>query len=184
MHVFLEYLPLVVFFIVNKFSDIYWATGSLIFTSGLQILYYFIKKEKIPTRNWVILGFLTFFGGLTIFFHDDAFIKWKVTVINELFALTLLVSYYAFNNNIIKRMLEDSLTLPDNIWRNLNLAWAAFFASCGLLNYYIAFNFELETWVNFKVFGLIGLTFIFAICSMLSIYRYLPTDEEEEKNSK
>lgn len=178
MHVVLEYIPLVIFFVVNKFADIYWATGSLIATSALQILYYVIKKQKVPTRNWVIMGLLSVFGGLTIFFHDDTFIKWKVTVINELFALALLISYYVFNNNIIKRFLSESLTLPDPIWAKLNLAWAVFFALCGLLNYYIAFNFELETWVNFKVFGLTGLTLTFAIGSILSLYKYMPKDDD------
>ncbi|MGB0936006.1 MAG: septation protein A [Colwellia sp.] len=180
MNVVLEYLPLVVFFVVNKFYDIYWATGALIVTSGIHMLYFVIKKEKIPTRHWVVLGILVFFGGLTIFFHNDAFIKWKVTVINELFALVLLISHYGFKNNIIKRLLEGNLPdLPNKVWNKLNLAWATFFALCGLLNYYIAFNFELEVWVNFKVFGLTGLTFAFTIISMLYLSRYFPQDEAD-----
>jgi intracellular septation protein len=180
MHVIFEYIPLITFFIVNKFYDIYWATGALIVTSGFQILYYLVKKEKVPTRHWVVLGLLVFFGGLTIFFHNDAFIKWKVTVINELFALVLLISHYGFKNNLMKKLLKKNLPeLPNKVWEKLNLAWACFFAVCGLVNYYVAFNFELETWVNFKVFGLTGLTFAFTILSMLSLYRYFPQDEEE-----
>lgn len=179
MHLFFEYIPLIIFFIVNKFTDIYWATGSLIATSALQILYYFIKKEKVPTRNWIFFGLMAVFGGLTIFLHDDAFIKWKVTIINEFFALALLVSYYGFNKNIIKQFLSESLTLPEPVWVKLNLAWAALFALLGALNLYVAFNYDLETWVNFKVFGLTGVTFIFAIGSILSLYKYLPQEGEE-----
>jgi len=182
MKALLEYLPLVIFYVVWKFADLYWATGSLIVTSALQILYYVIQKKPVPTRNWVFFGLIAVFGGLTIFMHDDAFLKWKVTIINEFFAIALLVSHYIFKKNIIKQFLGESLTLPDNIWTRLNFAWAMFFATCGLLNLYIAFNFELDVWVNFKVFGLTGLTFIFAIGSVFSLYKYMPQDEEENKN--
>ncbi len=179
MHAFFEYAPLVIFYVIYEFVDIYWATSSLILTSALQILYYVIKKEKVPTRNWVFFGLIAGFGGLTIFLHDATFLKWKVTIINMFFAITLLVSNHLFNKNIIKQFLSESLTLPENIWTKLNLSWALFFAFCALLNLYIAFNFELETWVNFKVFGLTGLTFTFAIGSIFSLYKYLPQDEDK-----
>lgn len=179
MHAVFEYIPLIIFFIVNKFADIYWATGSLIITSALQILYYFIKKEKVPTRNWIFFGLIAVFGGLTIFLHDESFIKWKVTIINEFFALALLISYYGFGKNIIKQFLSESLTLPEPVWVKLNLAWATLFALLGALNLYVAFNFDLETWVNFKVFGLTGITLIFAVGSIFSLYKYLPKEDEE-----
>jgi len=179
MHVILEYIPLIVFLLFYKFADLYWATGSLIVTSALQILYYLIKKEKVPVRNWIFFALIAVFGGLTIFFHDDTFIKWKVTIINAFFAMALLISQYVFKKNIIKQFLSESLTLPEPIWIKLNVAWAVFFALCGALNLYVAFNFELDTWVNFKVFGLTGLTLAFAVGSILSLYKYLPKDDEE-----
>ena len=74
------------------------------------------------------------------------------------------------------------MTLPENIWARLNLAWAGFFLFCGVLNIYVAYSFELETWVNFKVFGLTALTFIFAISSILFVYKYLPQEEDEQAN--
>jgi|JQIA01.1.fsa_nt_gb intracellular septation protein A len=179
MRAVLEYIPLVVFLLFYKFADLYWATGSLIVTSALQILYYLIKKEKVPTRNWIFFGLIAVFGGLTIFFHDDTFIKWKVTIINEFFAIALLVSQYIFKKNIIKQFLAESLTLPEPIWVKLNLAWAIFFALCGALNLYIAFNFDLDTWVNFKVFGLTGLTLAFAVGTIFSLHKYLPKDNDD-----
>jgi len=179
MHAALEYIPLIIFFIVNKYADIYWATGSLIATSALQILYYFIKKEKVPTRNWIFFGLIAVFGGLTIFLHDDAFIKWKVTIINELFAVVLIISYYGFKKNLIKQFLSESLTLPEPVWVKLNLAWAGLFALLGALNLYVAFNYDLETWVNFKVFGLTGITLAFAVGSIFSLYKYLPKESDE-----
>jgi len=174
-----EFIPLIIFFVFYKFVDIYWATGSLIITSALQILYFYFKKEKIPTKYWVFFGIIAVFGSLTIFFHDDAFIKWKVTVINGFFAIALLISQYVFKKNLIKQFLSEALTLPENIWSKLNLAWAGFFALCGALNLYIAFNFEQDTWVNFKVFGLTGLTFVFAIGSIMALYKYLPQDNDK-----
>jgi len=151
----------------------------LIITSALQILYYYIKKEKVPTRNWIFFGLIAVFGGLTIFLHDDAFIKWKVTIINEFFALALVISYYVFNKNIIKQFLSESITLPEPVWVKLNLAWAIFFSFCGILNWYVAFNYDLETWVNFKVFGLTGLMFTFSIVTILFLNKYM-TDENED----
>lgn len=181
MHAFLEYIPLVIFFVFYKFADIYWATGSLIVASAIQISYYLIKKQPVPKRNLVFFGLIAVFGGLTIYLHDDTFLKWKVTIIQGFFAIALIVSQKLFNKNIIKEFLGEALTLPEEIWNILNLSWAIFFATCGLLNWYIAFNFSLETWVNFKVFGLTALTFVFAIGSVLSLHKYMPDDSEEEK---
>jgi len=179
MHAVLEYLPLIIFFVVSKFADIYWATASLIVTSALQILYYVIKKEKIPTRNWVFFGLIIVFGGLTIFLQNDLFLKWKVTIINGLFSIALIVSYYGFKKNIIKQFLSESLTLPEPIWVKLNLAWSGLFALLAILNLYVAFNYDLDTWVNFKVFGLTGITLVFAIGSIFSLYKYLPQEDDE-----
>ncbi|KGJ90082.1 septation protein A [Colwellia psychrerythraea] len=179
MQLFIEYFPLLVFFIINLIAGIYWATGSLIIAAFVQIFYYKFKKEKIPGKQWIIFSLIVVFGGLTIYLQDDAFLKWKVTIINAFFAGALLVSNIFFKKNIIKEFLSESLSLPDNIWSRLNLAWALFFLFCSALNYYIAFNFALDTWVNFKVFGLTGLMFLFSITSVLFLYKYLPIEEVE-----
>ncbi len=182
MKIFFEYIPLIAFLITYKLTDgdIYWATGTLIVASALQMLYYLVRKEKIPTQHLVVFFVVLIFGGLTIFFKNDAFIKWKVTIINGFFAAGLLVSYYGFKKNLIKKFLSDAMTLPEHIWARLNLAWAGFFLFCGGLNLYVAYNFALETWVNFKVFGLTSLTFIFAISSILFVYKYLPQEDDEQ----
>jgi len=179
MHALFEYLPLVVFFILFKAVDIYWATGSLIILAGLQIIYYLIKKEPIPQRTLIFFVLIAVFGGLTIFMHDETFLKWKVTIINLFFAIALIISDKVFNKNIIKNFLGEALTLPEKIWGKLNLAWAIFFAFCAVLNWYVAFNFDLDTWVNFKVFGLTGLMFVFSIGSVLMLSKYLPEDEDD-----
>ncbi len=183
MHLFLEYFPLVIFFVVNSIAGIYWATGSLIVAACIQIIYFKIKKEKIPAKQWIIFGLIVVFGGLTIYLQNDAFLKWKVTIINTFFAGALIVSNSFFNKNIIKEFLGESLSLPDNIWSRLNLAWALFFLFCAGLNYYVAFSYDLDTWVNFKVFGLTGLMFVFSITSILLLYKYLPLEEDENESS-
>jgi len=184
MQLFLEYFPLIVFFIINSIAGIYWATGSLIAAAFVQIFYYKITKQKIPAKQWVIFALIVVFGSLTIYLQNDAFLKWKVTIVNTFFALALLVSDLIFKKNIIKEFLGESLTLPEKIWSKLNLAWSLFFLFCAVLNYYIAFNYPLDTWVNFKVFGLTGLMFLFSITSILLLYKYLPQEEDETNTNQ
>ncbi len=183
MHLFLEYFPLIIFFIVNSIAGIYWATGSLIVAACIQIISFKIRKEKIPAKQWIIFGLIVVFGGLTIYLQNDAFLKWKVTIINAFFAGALIVSNSFFKKNIIKEFLGESLSLPENIWSRLNFSWALFFLFCAGLNYYVAFSYDLDTWVNFKVFGLTGLMFLFSITSILFLYKYLPLEEDENNNS-
>ncbi len=183
MQALFEYVPLILFFVIYKFYDIYTATIALIVGAALHILYFFATKQKVPTKNWIIFGLIAGFGGLTIFLQDDTFLKWKVTIVNLFFAIGLLVSQYVFKKNLIKQLMGEALELPDNIWNKLNLSWAGFFTFCGLLNVYIAFNFSQEVWVNFKVFGLMGMTFVFAIGSIMALYKYFPQEDEDQTSS-
>jgi len=182
MQALFEYIPLILFFVVYKFSgdNIYLATSVLIAGAALHILYFVVTRQKVPTKNWILFGLIAGFGGLTIVLQDDNFLKWKVTIINEFFALALLISKYIFKKNLIKQLMGEALELPETIWNKLNLSWVGFFAFCGVLNAYIAFNFSQETWVNFKVFGLMGLTFAFAIGSIMALYKYFPQEDEEQ----
>jgi intracellular septation protein len=96
MQLFIEYFPLFIFFIVNALADIYWATASLIVAAFIQIFYYVIKKEKIPTKQWIIFSLIVVFGGLTIYLQNDAFLKWKVTIINSFFCRCTVSKQYVF----------------------------------------------------------------------------------------
>ncbi|MGL4796317.1 MAG: septation protein A, partial [Aeromonas jandaei] len=174
------FIPLIVFFAVYKFYDIYMATGALVVVTGLQLAYSWIRYRKVEKMQLFTFLLVGFFGGLTVFFHDDTFIKWKVTVINALFALGLLISRYGFGKNLIKQMLAKELQAPDAIWDRVNLGWAGFFAVCGLLNLYVAFNMPQEMWVNFKVFGLLGMTLVFTLLSGVYLYRHIPADQKEQ----
>lgn len=175
----LDFLPLVVFFIFYKLYDIYYASGALIAATALALIVTWLKYRKVEKMTLITFAMVTVFGTLTLVFHNDLFIKWKVTVIYTLFALALLISQLIMKKPLIQRMLGKELTLPDNVWSNLNIAWALFFLICGLANIYVAFWLPQSVWVNFKVFGLTALTLIFTLFSGVYIYRHL--SEEQKK---
>lgn len=177
MHPLLELLPLFAFFGIYSFFDIFWATAALIIASIIQVLFLYLTKKPIPKKVWVLAVVMTVMGGLTIFMQNVAFLKWKVTVVYLLFALTLIISDKFYTNNLIKKAMGEALPLPNHLWPKLNIAWALFFTFLALLNLYIAYNFELDTWVKFKVFGTMILMFAFMLLNFIVLYKYLPKDE-------
>ena len=181
MKQFFDFIPLLVFFAVYKFYDIYIATEALMVVTVLQSAIIWFTLRKLEKMHLITLGMVLVFGGFTLFFHDDAFIKWKVTVINMLFALALLIGRYGFGKNLIKQMLAKELQCPDRVWDNVNLGWVGFFTLCGLLNLYVAFNLSQEMWVNFKVFGLLGMTLVFTLLSGVYLYRHMPAEQNAEQ---
>ncbi|HED3083463.1 TPA: septation protein A [Citrobacter freundii] len=178
MKQFLDFLPLVVFFAFYKLYDIYAATSALIVATAVVLIYSWVRYRKVEKMALITFVLVAVFGGLTIFFHNDEFIKWKVTVIYGLFAGALLVSQWLMKKPLIQRMLGKELTLPQPVWSKLNLAWAVFFILCGLANIYIAFWLPQNIWVNFKVFGLTALTLFFTLLSGVYIYRHLPQEDK------
>lgn len=179
MKQFFDFIPLLVFFAVYKFYDIYTATGALMVVTVLQIAITWFTLRKLEKMHLITLGMVLVFGGFTLFFHDDAFIKWKVTVINLLFSAALLVSQFVLKKPLIKQMLGKEMQLPDTIWNRVNLAWAGFFAVAAATNTYIAFHLPQEVWVNFKVFGLLGMTLLFTVATVFYLYRHLPAEQEK-----
>lgn len=180
MKQFLEFIPLIIFFIVFKATDIYIATGSLMVSMGLMLAFNYYKNGKVEKMHVITFVMVLVFGTLTLVLHDDAFIKWKVTVVYALFSLALLVSQFVYKKPIIKQMLGKEINLPDKMWNNLNMAWALFFAILSAVNVYVAFSLSQETWVNFKVFGLLAITLAFTLLSGVYIYKYLPTPAEKK----
>ncbi|AJW28941.1 intracellular septation protein A [Chania multitudinisentens RB-25] len=179
MKQFLDFLPLIVFFAFYKLYDIYVASGALIAATALALIFTWFKYRKVEKMTLITFAMVAVFGTLTLVFHNDLFIKWKVTVIYTLFALALLISQWVLKKPLIQRMLGKELTLPDRVWSNLNFAWAIFFIACGLANIYVAFWLSQDVWVNFKVFGLTVLTLVFTLLSGIYIYRHMP--EEQKK---
>ncbi|MCT4703630.1 septation protein A [Enterobacteriaceae bacterium H20N1] len=178
MKQFLDFLPLIVFFAFYKMYDIYAASGALIVATALALVYSWYKYRKLEKMTLITFVMVAVFGGLTLFFHNDEFIKWKVTVIYALFAIALLVSQLVMKKPLIQRMLGKEITLPEHVWAKLNVAWALFFIICGIANIYIAFWLPQSVWVNFKVFGLTAATLVFTLLSGVYIYRHMPQEEK------
>ncbi|WP_394247230.1 septation protein A [Vibrio profundi] len=177
----LDFIPLIVFFVLYKMHDIYVATGALILASAVQILLTYIIYKKVEKMQLITFLMVAIFGGMTIFLHDDNFIKWKVTIVYALFAVGLSVSHM-LGKSAIKGMLGKEITLPDKVWSKINWAWTVFFVACALLNVYVAFNLPLDVWVNFKVFGLLVATLVFTLLTGIYIYKHIPKDESEDEN--
>jgi len=175
-----DFFPVLVFFIVYKLTDnIYHATAVLIAATVIQVGYTWIKERQVQRAHLLTLIFVVLLGGLTLLFQDDTFIMWKPTIVNWLFAVILLGSAFIGEKNLLQRMLEANLQLPSAIWRNLNYAWVLFFIISGVLNLYVAYSFSQEFWVNFKLFGLLGLTFLFVLLQGLYLSRHLQDEPEK-----
>ncbi|MBA2814461.1 septation protein A [Candidatus Pantoea persica] len=175
----LDFFPLVVFFIFYKLYDIFVASGALIAASGLALVASWVLYRKVEKMTIVTFVLVAVFGTLTLVFHNDEFIKWKVTAIYSLFALALLYSQFFMAQPLIKSLLGKEIQLQESSWRRLNVAWALFFLACGLANIYVAFWLPEAFWVKFKVFGLTVLTLIFTLLSGLYIWRRIPQQEEK-----
>ena len=153
------------------------ATAVAIIATLLQIGWLLVTRKAVDTMLWISLIIITVFGGATIYFHDEQFIKLKPTILYWCFAVALLASSLLLKKNPIKSMLGKQLTLPETVWSRLNLAWGGFFLLMGGLNLYIGANFPLAFWVNFKLFGFLGLMLVFVIGQSLYLSRYIKATE-------
>lgn len=152
---------------------VFLATVVAIAATFVQISWVWIKHRKVDTMLWISLGLIVVFGGATLFLHDENFIKWKPTVLYWMFALSLGLAPMLFERNLIRMMMEKNVQLPDSIWTRLNLAWAAFFTLMGVTNLYVAMNYSTDAWVNFKMFGSLGLMLVFIIGQTIYLSRHI-----------
>ena len=200
MKLLIDFLPIVIFFIVYKLAPecidaispllntdqiqhltdmpaIVLATAVLIPATMLQILYTKISTGKVETMHLVTLALVVIMGGATVILQDKTFIQWKPTVVNWLFAAAFFGSRFIGNKTILERMMGQNLKLPAIAWNNLNYAWVAFFTFSGIANLYVAYNFSEDIWVNFKLFGLLGLTILFIIAQSFYLYRFMTPED-------
>ena len=160
-----------------KQAPILLATVVVIAATVAQIAWVHFRHGKVDKMLWISLGLVVVFGGLTLAFQNEAFIKWKPTILYWVFAVSMAFSALALRKNPMKAMLGEQLILPDAVWSKVNLSWIAFFAIMGVLNLVIAFNFPTDTWVNFKLFGGMGLMLVFVLAQGMFLSKYM----EEEK---
>ena len=182
MKLLIDFFPIILFFVAFKAWGIYAATAVAIVATIVQIAYLRFKNGKVEPMQWISLAVIVLFGGATLLAHDENFIKWKPTVLYWLMGGALLIGHLIFKKNFIKTLMGAQMQLPEHVWGKLNWAWTAFFAVMGVLNLWIAFNFDTDTWVNFKMFGGLGLMVVFIIAQAIFLSRYLkdvpPAGEE------
>lgn len=172
-----DLFPVILFFIAFKVSGIYVATGVAIAATFVQIGWLLARGRKVDTMLWVSLAIIVVFGGATLWLQDETFIKWKPTVLYWLFGAVLAGSTLLFRRNLIRKLMEEQVSLPERVWGLLNASWIGFFALMGAANLIVAFNFPTDTWVNFKLFGGMGLMLAFVVAQSLLLAKYI----EEKK---
>ncbi len=175
-----DLLPVILFFITFKFYGIYTATAVAIAASVLQVSYVYFKNKKVEKIHIITLTLIVILGGATLIFQDESFIKWKATIVNWGFALIFFGSHFIGKKLIIRYMLDQAISLPDHAWKMLSNMWIVFFIFSGLANIYVAYNYSTDTWVNFKLFGLMGLTLLFIIAQGIYISRFIKKEGEQE----
>ncbi len=152
------------------------ATIAGIVATAIQIAYLLARGKKVDGALWVSMVVFLFFGGLTIYFHDDDFIKWKPTIIYWSFAAAMVVAYRFFGKNLIRAAMEKQIALPDEVWNRLNIVWVLFWVALGLLNLFVAFVlFKADTnaWVSFKAFGVTGLMLVFFVAQGFYLSKHI-----------
>ena len=156
-----------------KQAPILLATIVVIAATIAQIAWVHFRHGKVDKMLWISLGLVVVFGGMTLAFQNEAFIKWKPTILYWVFAISLGFSALVMKKNPMKAMLGEQLTLPEPVWGKVTLSWIAFFAVMGVLNLLVAFNFPTDTWVNFKLFGGMGLMLVFVLGQGLLLSKYI-----------
>ena len=174
-----DIFPVVLFFIAFKLFDIYVATAVAIAATFVQIGWTWLRRRKVENMLWVSLAVIVVFGSATLLLQDETFIKWKPTVLYWLFSAALAVAALGFRKNLIRAMMEGQITLPDLVWGKLLASWIGFLAVMGALNLAVAYNFSTDAWVNFKLFGGIGLMVAFVVLQALMLSRHVEEKKAE-----
>ena len=213
MKILLDFLPILLFFGTFKYAEAHkeWAarfasehfgflvSGGVVGTGEapvllatlvvmvatvVQILILLARGKKIDMMLWISLALVVVLGGATVWFHSETFIKWKPSVLYWAMGLAFWISQTFFRKNLLQAMMGAQLELPGSVWQRLNFAWIAFFALMGLLNLYVAYSFDTATWVNFKLFGGMGLMLVFTLAQGIYLTRHIKPDEADDKSPK
>jgi len=210
MKFLLDFFPVVLFFIAYKFfgdippqfvepinslpfvnidpnepkDGIYFATLVIILATVVQNIGHFLLFKKIEKMHIISLGILIVFGTMTLAFKDPLFIKWKVSIFNWVFALVIIGSQFIGKKPLIERMMSHAMDVPKKIWTQVNFSWGLFFTFVGLVNLYVAYSYSEEFWVDFKLFGILGMTFVFIIAQGIYLAKHAIPEEgiDEESN--
>lgn len=188
MKLLFDFFPVLLFFIAFKLHEdpqqgILSATAVIIVATIVQVGLSWAFRRRVEKLHLITLALVVLFGGITLALEDEIFIKWKPTVVNWLFAVAFLGSEFIGAKSIVRRMMEGKIELPRPVWRKLNLSWVSFFTVMGFLNLYVIYNFDTATWVDFKLFGLMGLTFAFVIAQGFYLMRHIKSEDDAGEQS-
>ena len=212
MKLLLDFLPIVLFFATFKYAEankawaadfatrhfgalvsggvvgvgeapVLLATLVVIAATLAQVALLKLQRRKIDTMLWVSLALVVVLGGLTVWFHNETFIKWKPSLLYWAMGLALLLAPLLAGRNLLRVLLGAQMELPDAIWSRLNLAWIVFFALMGALNLWVAYSFPTDIWVNFKLFGVLGLMLAFMVAQGFYLHKHMPQLPPAEADS-
>jgi intracellular septation protein len=178
MKLLMDLFPIALFFVAFKLAGIYVATGVAMVATLVQIGWLHFKYGKVEPMQWISLGIITLFGGATLLTHNDTFIKWKPTILFWLMAGILIGGQLLMKKNFIKSLMSKQLALPDDIWQKLLWSWTVFFLVKGGLNLWVAYQFDTDTWVNYKLFGSMGLMLLFVLGQGVYLSRHVTSDSD------
>lgn len=185
MKFLIDFFPVLLFFITYQFTkgdngqgDFFAATAVMLVATLVQFIILRLRGETIGNMHKINLALVLGLGLLTLIFQNKELLQWKVSVLNWLFGLAFLGSQFIGNKPIVERMMSSAIQVPKLIWVRLNIIWSVFFLSVGFLNLYVMKNFSENTWVNFKFYGLLGLTFAFIILQGFYLARHMISEEE------
>lgn len=183
-----DFFPVIIFYIaytvskrfIGEVEGMVLATALLIAATCAQVAITWWRRRKVEKMHIVVLVLAVIFGGATIYFHEPIYLVWKVTLGNWLFAIAFLVSHFIGDTPIIKRMMQHAVELPEIIWNRLSYMWISFFVVVGVINLIVADHVSFDTWVQFKLFGMFGLTFVFVIIQSFYLARHVKEKPAEE----
>ncbi len=186
MKLFIDFFPALAFLIALFIPEqsgkaIYFATKVLIAATVLQLVAMWIITRRIEKQYLIILAVVVVLGGATLMLQDERFIKWKPTIVFWIFALVCLGSEYVGSKNIARRFLGSMFDAPVVVWARVNISFILFFLFLGLINLFVAYNFDTETWAFFKVFGFMGINFIFILALVIYLSRYMIEQDENKE---
>ena len=171
----LELGPLVVFFVTNTRAGLFYGTGAFMVATAVSLLVSWVLIRRIPIMPLVTGVVVLIFGGLTLYLQDELFIKLKPTIVNTLFGAVLLGGL-AFGKSLLAVVFEAAFNLTDEGWKKLTFRWALFFFVLAIVNEIVWRNFSTDFWVAFKVWGIMPLTFVFALTQVPLLTRYEAKD--------
>lgn len=207
MKLLFDFLPIILFFAAFKYADghkewaadfatayfgsvvsggrvgpdeapVLLATAVVIAATIAQVVILKLRRRKVDTMLWVSLVLVVVLGGLTIYLRSETFIKWKPSILYWVMGIAFWLSPLLFQRNLLKALLGEQLDLPARIWHRLNFAWVAFFGIMGFLNLGVAYYFSTATWVNFKLFGAMGLMVLFTLAQGLYLSRHMKNEAD------